>query len=215
MLRRRQLVVGAMLILGLVLGSCQNFPMALQGPQELSSEDLANTAVAKVMATQQAAQAAPVGIPAVEDVQAAPATATPVPAQCVGTVTAITNANVRGGPSVDYAIVGNLPIGATAPIAGKNDANTWWYIQFAGGFGGYAWVAGSVVSAACVPASLPVIAAPALPTAVPTEVVQNNPTQPWSIPPLLLHKFPSPTPTLVKLQLPHDLQPVPVVPIGP
>ena len=85
---------------------------------------------------------------------AAPAT------QCSPIVTAATNANVRGGPGTDYEILGYLPIGGTAPLAGRNDANTWWYIEFPAGPGGHAWIAQSVTSAACLPSAVQVVAAP-------------------------------------------------------
>lgn len=97
-----------------------------------------------------------------------PPTATP----CYPIVTANMNANVRGGPSTDYEIVGYIPTSGTAPIVGQSDSRTWWYIEFAGGAGGHAWVAGSVTTAACLPAVVQVVAAPPLPptatfTAVP------------------------------------------------
>jgi hypothetical protein len=84
-------------------------------------------------------------------------------------VTANTVANVRVGPATAYNAVGSLPQGGTAKIAGRNDANTWWYIEFAAGVGGHAWIAGSVTTASCLPNTpLPIIAAPPLPTAPPT-----------------------------------------------
>jgi hypothetical protein len=58
-------------------------------------------------------------------------------------------------------------LGQTAAIAGRNDVNTWWYIAYPGVSGGYAWIAGSVVTSACVPSVVQVVAAPPLPTAQP------------------------------------------------
>lgn len=91
-------------------------------------------------------------------------TSTPVPTSCYPMITALTNANVRSGPSTDYdPPLGYLPAGGTAPLAGRNDANTWWYIEFAGGPGGHGWIAQSVTSASCLPAIVAVVAAPPLP----------------------------------------------------
>jgi hypothetical protein len=85
-------------------------------------------------------------------------------------VTSNTDVNVRVGPGTAYDIIGYLPTGGTAPIAGRNDASTWWYIEFAAGSGGHAWIAGSVTTASCLPDVVQVVAAPPLPTAAPTEV---------------------------------------------
>lgn len=96
---------------------------------------------------------------------------TPVPTQCNPLVTSTTNANVRSGPGTAYDIVGALALGQTAVIAGRNDTATWWYIHYPSA-GSYAWIAGSVVTASCVPAVVQVVAAPPLPTAQP--VVAGN-----------------------------------------
>jgi uncharacterized protein YraI len=91
------------------------------------------------------------------------ATVPPSATACTPTVTANLNANVRKGPSTVYDTVGALLTGQSAPIAGRNAEATWWYINFAAGPGGYAWIAGSTVTATCVPASVAVIAAPPTP----------------------------------------------------
>jgi uncharacterized protein YraI len=90
-----------------------------------------------------------------------------IPAQCNPLVTANVNANVRSGPDTAYDVVGSLTLGQTATIVGRNDAYTWWYIAYPGVGGGHAWIAGSVVTSACVPSAVQVVAAPALPTAQP------------------------------------------------
>ena len=183
---RARLVLPLIVIMALALGSCTNFPSAVQGPQ-LSNDDIANTAVAKVFAAQTAAaplvvEAPAVDVPVVEELAAPAATAGPT--QCIPIVTALTNANVRGGDDVAYAVVGNLPPGATAPVAGRNDDTTWWYIQFAGGYGGYAWIAASVVTPSCIPPTLQIVAAPPLPT---EEVVVVQATKtPKKLLPLLI-----------------------------
>jgi uncharacterized protein YraI len=93
-------------------------------------------------------------------------------------VTANTVANIRSGPDTAYDVVGILPLGGVAKVAGRNDANTWWYIEFSGGAGGHAWIAGSVTTAVCLPQTVQIVAAPVLPTAQPTatgETVQEPP----------------------------------------
>jgi len=94
---------------------------------------------------------------------AVPATAVPATA-CSALVTANLNANVRKGPSTAYDAVGALLTGQSAPIAGKLADGSWWYIDFAAGPGGKAWIAASTVTATCVPASVAIIAPPPPPS---------------------------------------------------
>ncbi|HMB25440.1 MAG TPA: SH3 domain-containing protein [Anaerolineales bacterium] len=90
----------------------------------------------------------------------------PVSGPCNPTVTANVNANVRSGPGTAYDAIGSLMQGQAATIVGRNDAYTWWYIDYPGISGGHAWIAGSVVTSSCVPDVVQVVAAPPLPTAV-------------------------------------------------
>jgi hypothetical protein len=103
-------------------------------------------------------------------------TNTPIPTQCTPLVTANVVANVRSGPDTAYDVIGSLAQGQTATVVGRNDAYTWWYIDYSGG---HAWIAGSVTTSACVPAVVQVVAAPPLPTATATQKllvqVQNLP----------------------------------------
>lgn len=92
--------------------------------------------------------------------------------ECEPSVTTNTLANVRNGPGLAYGVIGSIPLGEMANVAGKNADGTWWYIEFAGGQGGYAWIAGGVTTSACIPQTLAIIAAP--PT--PVVVAQNIPT---------------------------------------
>jgi uncharacterized protein YraI len=147
---------------------------------------------------------------------------TPVPVEpvqaCNPIVTTTIDANVRGGPGTVYVVKGQIPLGGTAPVAGKNSDGTWWYIQFAGGDGGYAWIAGSVTSATCIPATLPVIAAPPPPVVAPpntpvpgapdpTDVPSPVPPPsggPYTIDPGLIdigpfYLLPSPTPVVIDI----------------
>jgi hypothetical protein len=123
---------------------------------------------------------------------------------CKPTVTTNTVANVRSGPGQVYGIIGSIPQGGTANVAGKSFDGTWWYIEFAGGNGGFAWIAGSVTSPVCIPSTLASIVAPPtpiIPTAVPSSTgvavpPSATPTHVGGIiviPPIFL--FPSATPT--------------------
>jgi hypothetical protein len=103
-------------------------------------------------------------------------TETPSPTPCIPLATANTNANVRKGPDTAYDITGFLEQGKSAEVAGRNDANTWWYIKYADASGGHAWIAGSVVTTSCLPAVVQVVEAPPLPpTATPTNTEVPEP----------------------------------------
>jgi uncharacterized protein YraI len=96
------------------------------------------------------------------------------PTPCTPLVSANVVANIRSGPDTAYDIVGTLQLGQTAKISGRNDLNTWWNIEYPVGSGRFAWIAGSVVTASCLPATVQVVAAPPLPTAPPTEVGSSD-----------------------------------------
>lgn len=102
------------------------------------------------------------------------AVSVPVSGPCGPTVTATVNANVRSGPGTAYDTVGSLMLGQTATIVGRNDAYTWWYIAYPGVSGGHAWIAGSVVTSACVPSVVQVVAAPPLPTEEPVVAASSS-----------------------------------------
>ena len=169
----------------------------------------------------------------VEELPASLSTPTPtaavIPVQdCSPIVTTITIANIRGGPGTNYNIVGVIPLGGTAPVAGKNADSTWWYIQFAGGAGGYAWIAASVTTATCIPATLPIIAAPPAPVILPTNTPEPGapPPPPASATPTSsgglifdpgilvidpgLFFIPSPTPTFVMPDFDFDFPEIPM-----
>ena len=94
-------------------------------------------------------------------------TATLTSTPCSPTVTANLNANIRSGPGTVYDQIGALLTGESATITGKNADGTWWYITKPGLPGGNGWIAGSTVTASCLPASVAVIAAPPTPTPKP------------------------------------------------
>jgi hypothetical protein len=153
--------------------------------------------------------ATPTFTPTASETPTSTATATAVAEACKPTVTTNTVANVRSGPGQVYDIIGSIPQGGTANVAGKNFDGTWWYIEFAGSNGGYAWIAGSVTSAVCIPSTLASIVAPPTPIApTPTLVVAAPPSAtPISgiilvtVPPILIYKSPTP----VKL--------IPIIPV--
>jgi hypothetical protein len=98
-------------------------------------------------------------------------TATAIPTQCNPYLTANTDVNVRAGPGTVYDVIGYVPAGGTAEIAGRNDDSTWWYVIFPAGPGGHGWMAGSVTTAACVPTTLAMIVAPPTPTSPPEPTI--------------------------------------------
>jgi uncharacterized protein YraI len=48
--------------------------------------------------------------------------------------------NVRAGPDVNTERLGQINLGQSAQVRGKNADGTWWQISFSGGPGGLAWV---------------------------------------------------------------------------
>src|SRR5262245_10093186 len=98
------------------------------------------------------------GSPSPTFTETATPTVTTVPSTaCLPTVTTNTDANVRSGPGQVYGVLGQLPQGSTANVAGKNSDGTWWYIEFAAGPNGHAWIAGSVTTAICIPDTLAIV----------------------------------------------------------
>lgn len=108
-----------------------------------------------------------------------PATATPtVPAQPM--VIALGEVNVRSGPGLTYAIIGDMTPGEAALLVGRNPAGDWWQVQREDGSVG--WVLGQLVTIEGNTEGIPVAEAPPPPT--PTRVVvAPAPTQPRPTPP--------------------------------
>ncbi len=160
-----------LIIFSLLMAAC-NLPTNSNSTTAESSEtpnvDIIGTAVQLTTAAKMTELADTVTV-SVTETPPSTLTETPGPTSsptpCTPIVTATTTANVRSGPDTAYGVVGSLANGATANIAGRNDANTWWYIELSGG---HAWVSGSVVTASCLPATLQIVAAPPLPTATVT-----------------------------------------------
>lgn len=93
------------------------------------------------------------------------ATATPtIPAQPIAI--AIGEVNLRSGPGLTYAVIGDLAPGESALLIGRNPAGDWWQVQREDGSTG--WVLGQLVTIEGNTESIPVAEAPPPPT--PTRV---------------------------------------------
>lgn len=164
-------VMLSIFVLFSLLASC-NMPGG-QAPGTQSPEvDTIDTAVQLTVAAQLTETAGSVSATFTASPTSAPTltltpSATSLPTQCTPLVSANVVANVRSGPDTAYDVVGSLSQGAAAAVAGRNDASTWWYIDYPAGSGNHAWIAGTVVTAACLPAAVQVVAAPPFPTSVP------------------------------------------------
>jgi hypothetical protein len=69
------------------------------------------------------------------------------------------NVNLRAAPNTNSTVIGQLRIGESLPIIGRNDDGSWWRVQLADG---QAWIAASVALAAHT-ADVPAVAAEAAP----------------------------------------------------
>jgi len=135
-----------------------------ESPNNLSAEELAGTITALASTSGQTPSATftPIGsAPQAAEIATLTATLTSTPCSPIAVVN--TNANIRNGPGTVYKQIDAVLAGTNLPIAGRNDANTWWYISYPSASGGYAWIAMSVSTASCVPATVAVIAAPPTP----------------------------------------------------
>ncbi|MFN8490004.1 MAG: PA14 domain-containing protein [Caldilineaceae bacterium] len=79
--------------------------------------------------------------------------------------------NLRAGPSTEYALAAQLSQGATCPVTGRNEDNTWWQLDCGNGISG--WVLVSLVDLVGNTAGIPVVTvAPVVPpTPAPQPVV--------------------------------------------
>ncbi len=180
------------LVLFSLLSACQL--TVAPPPTQPSNADAVGTAVELTTVakfTEMAGSAVPAaatGTPVPTLTVAAPVTWTPTPTvsgPCSPTVTATVNANVRSGPGTAYDAVGSLVLGQSATIVGRNDAYTWWYINYPSA-GNYAWIAGSVVTASCVPQVVQVVAAPPTPTEEVAADTGNNSSDDVTVTPFVL-----------------------------
>ncbi len=114
------------------------------------------------------------------------ATPTPVAASAAPSVLNKDNefVNIRSGPGLTYAIIGQLKQNASAPVRAKSEDGQWWQIEFAGGQGGVAWVNGGVVQFSGDGSKLQVVkvAAPTAAAVQPTAAVVALATLPPATP---------------------------------
>jgi uncharacterized protein YraI len=95
---------------------------------------------------------------------AMPAAALPQPQTCVPVATALSQVNVRSGPSTAFEPpIGTLFPGQTAQVTGRLADNSWYRILFNGLEG---WVSGQLVATNCMGA-VPVVPAPPPPNPTP------------------------------------------------
>ena len=93
---------------------------------------------------------------------------TEVPCSRPSIVTAVTDANVRGGPGTNYNAVGTLRSGERAEVIGRNSrAPRWWRIAVPRLAGNHLWIAEWVVSFDGDPACIPPAPIPPPPTPQP------------------------------------------------
>ena len=72
--------------------------------------------------------------------------------------------NVRNGPGTAYGIIGKARKDQSFDVTGKNQAATWWQIDFGGKQG---WISGQLVKTSGETTAVPVVEAPPLPKAAP------------------------------------------------
>lgn len=97
-------------------------------------------------------------------------TETPSPA----TFTLLKNSNCRKGPGMAYDSIDVLIEGDTVPIIGRNEENSWFWIQRSSG-SGQCWIAASLGTATGPWQDAPVIDPPPLPITVTSEPIDQTP----------------------------------------
>ncbi|MFN4294718.1 MAG: Ig-like domain-containing protein [Thermoflexales bacterium] len=118
----------------------------------------------------------------------------PAPSDAGAPSLTVTNefVNVRTGPDVVYAKIGELKQGEVAPVRGKSADGRWWQIAYPSGPGGVGWVINDYVQANSAAANVPVAAAPPRPTSPP--VVVQPPATPVLVPIVTLPPQPTAPP---------------------
>jgi uncharacterized protein YraI len=91
------------------------------------------------------------------------------PANGVPTAVAVENLNVRTGPSKDYPVLGDVPAGSSAEVAGKSSDGAWWQVKIPTQYDptGLGWVEAAFVYTVNT-ANVPVVTEPAPPPPVET-----------------------------------------------
>jgi len=109
------------------------------------------------------AQAAPTNtlVPTVTQTEIQTATTETPPTQTGAlTIRANVDTNCRLGPSTLYDIVGYLLADRQSEVQGRNDSQTWWYIENPGKSGAFCWVWGQTTNVQGDVSLLPVINPP-------------------------------------------------------
>jgi hypothetical protein len=123
---------------------------------------------------------------------------TPVFRGIVATVKSDDNAdiNVRGGPGIDYALLGKLLPGQQVPAVGRSPGGDWVQIAYPEAQGGVAWVYAHLVT---LSGSLPVVELPPTPTPLVTPTLDPTLAAQFirEIPPTRLPTFTPPPPLVI------------------
>jgi hypothetical protein len=101
---------------------------------------------------------------------------TAVPCGSSPTIQTLGATNVRSGPGLEYAIIGDLVFLEVRNIVGRAETAAWWFIQFNEGQLG--WVANEVVNVQGYTLIVPIVEAPPLNGSTPTPGALWNPTPP-------------------------------------
>jgi uncharacterized protein YraI len=132
-------------------------------------------------------------------------TPTPEPIETVPgnpSLTTRTDLNVRGGPGIEYDLLGLLPTGARAEIIGRDGTRQWWQIRFDPAADGRGWVSSDPAFAQSANVeNVPVVQPPPTPTGSPTATA----IPPTSTP------TPSATPTATATSAPPTNTPEPTL----
>lgn len=109
--------------------------------------------------------------------------------------------NVRGGPGVDYPLLGVLIRGQQVPALGRSAGGDWVMIVYAGVPGGTAWVYSPYVS---VYGTLPIVEPPPTPTPATTPTIDPTLAAQFinEIPPTRLPTFTAPPPLRIPTFVP-------------
>jgi hypothetical protein len=104
--------------------------------------------------------------------------------------------NVRGGPGVEYPIIGVLIAGQQIPALGRSVGGQWVLVAYPGASEGIAWVYSPLVE---IVGSLPVVAPPPTPTPRTTPTIDPTLAAQFivEIPPTRLPTFTPPPPLLI------------------
>jgi uncharacterized protein YraI len=85
-------------------------------------------------------------------------------------LTTLTDLNVRGGPDIQYDLLGLLPSGSTVEVVGRDETRQWWQIRFAPAPNQLGWVSSDpAYSRTSNVENVPVAQAPPTPTSIPTD----------------------------------------------